>query len=96
MVLLQASGFPEILDDNNQPAEAVDPADPVQFKLEKEEADGLQGNEIVLQFLAFSRCVLNTPSLPWLLCGSSRQNSVPRACRVKECCLCFHLVRVLT
>ncbi|XP_059230231.1 nephrocystin-4 isoform X8 [Mustela nigripes] len=65
MVLLQASGFPEIVDDNNQPAEAVDPADPVKFKLEKEEADGLQGNEIVLQFLAFSRASQDCQGAPW-------------------------------
>ncbi|XP_022370202.1 nephrocystin-4 isoform X2 [Enhydra lutris kenyoni] len=65
MVLLQASGFPEILDANKQPAEAVDPADPVKFKLEKEEADRLQGNEIVLQFLAFSRASQDCQGAPW-------------------------------
>ncbi|GAB5574484.1 nephrocystin-4 isoform X5 [Prionailurus iriomotensis] len=54
MVLLQASGFPEILDANKQPAETVNPADSVQFNPQKEESDCLQGNEIVLQFLAFS------------------------------------------
>ena len=58
MVLLQASGFPEILDANKQPAETVNPADPVQFNPQKEESDCLQGNEIVLRFLAFSRYVL--------------------------------------
>jgi nephrocystin-4 len=55
MVLLQSSGFPEILDANKQPAEAVSPADPVRFSPQKEESDCLQSNEIVLQFLAFSR-----------------------------------------
>ncbi|XP_077007620.1 nephrocystin-4 isoform X4 [Tamandua tetradactyla] len=54
LVLLQSSGFPEILDANTQPAEAVDPTGPVTLNLQKEEADCLQGNEIVLQFLAFS------------------------------------------
>lgn len=56
LALLQAAGFPEILDASQQPAEAVSPADPVKFSLQKEEADRLRGNEVVLQFLAFSRC----------------------------------------
>lgn len=54
-MLLQSSGFPEILDASRRPAEAVSPTDPVKFNPQKEEADCLQGNEIVLQFLAFSR-----------------------------------------
>lgn len=58
MVLLQACGFPEILDANKQPAEAVNPTDPVKFNPQKEESDCLQSNEIVLHFLAFSRCDL--------------------------------------
>ncbi|XP_045856473.1 nephrocystin-4 isoform X1 [Meles meles] len=65
MVLLQAAGFPEILDANKQPAEAVDPADPVKFKPEKEDADCLQGNEIVLQFLALSRASQDCQGAPW-------------------------------
>ncbi|XP_045331391.1 nephrocystin-4 isoform X5 [Leopardus geoffroyi] len=65
MVLLQASGFPEILDANKQPAETVNPADPVQFNPQKEESDGLQGNEIVLQFLAFSRVSQDSRAAPW-------------------------------
>ncbi|KAB1267992.1 Nephrocystin-4 [Camelus dromedarius] len=59
MVLLQSAGFPEILDANQQPAEAVNPADPVKFNPQKEESDCLQSNEIVLQFLAFSRWILD-------------------------------------
>lgn len=55
MALLQSSGFPEILDAEKRPVEAVDPTDPVHFSPQKEEADRLQSNEIVLQFLAFSR-----------------------------------------
>ncbi|XP_006876981.1 PREDICTED: nephrocystin-4 [Chrysochloris asiatica] len=65
MVLLQASGFPEILDANQQPAEAVSPTDPVRFSPQKEEADCLQSNEIVLQFLAFSRVSQDHRSTPW-------------------------------
>lgn len=56
MALLQAAGFPEILDASQQPVEVVSPADPVKLSLQKEEADRLWGNEVVLQFLAFSRC----------------------------------------
>ena len=55
VVLLQSSGFPEILDARQQPVETVNPTDPVRFNPQKEESDCLRGNEIVLQFLAFSR-----------------------------------------
>uniref|UniRef100_A0A452SHK5 Nephrocystin 4 n=1 Tax=Ursus americanus TaxID=9643 RepID=A0A452SHK5_URSAM len=65
MVLLQASGFPEILDANKQPAEAVNPADPVKFNPQKEASDYLQSNEIVLQFLAFSRMSQDCQGAPW-------------------------------
>ncbi|XP_005079320.1 LOW QUALITY PROTEIN: nephrocystin-4 [Mesocricetus auratus] len=65
MVLLQSSGFPEILDASQQPVEAVNPEDPVRFNPQKEESDGLQGNEIVLQFLAFSRAAQDCPGAPW-------------------------------
>ncbi|XP_077007618.1 nephrocystin-4 isoform X2 [Tamandua tetradactyla] len=65
LVLLQSSGFPEILDANTQPAEAVDPTGPVTLNLQKEEADCLQGNEIVLQFLAFSRVSQDHRGTPW-------------------------------
>ncbi|XP_029801797.1 nephrocystin-4 [Suricata suricatta] len=63
--LLQASGFPEILDANRQPAEAVNPTDPVEFNPQKEESDRLQSNEIVLQFLAFSRVSQESGAAPW-------------------------------
>ncbi|XP_027626459.1 nephrocystin-4 isoform X2 [Tupaia chinensis] len=65
MVLLQSSGFPEILDANNQPAETVHPADPVKFDPQKEESDCFQSNEIVLQFLAFSRVAQDHRGTPW-------------------------------
>lgn len=52
---LRASGFPEVLDCNQEPAQAVDPADPMNVNLQLEEADLLQSNEIILQFLAFTR-----------------------------------------
>ncbi|KAK2488492.1 hypothetical protein MC885_012586 [Smutsia gigantea] len=65
MVLLQSSGFPEILDANKQPAEAVNPTDLVKFNPQKEESDCLQSNEIVLQFLAFSRVPQDGWATPW-------------------------------
>ncbi|NXG73381.1 NPHP4 protein, partial [Baryphthengus martii] len=52
---LHAAGFPEILDRNQVPVEISEPADPASFSLRLEEADPLQGNEIILQFLAFGR-----------------------------------------
>ncbi|XP_045402248.1 nephrocystin-4 isoform X3 [Lemur catta] len=65
MALLQSSGFPEILDASQQPAEAVNPADPVTFNPQKEESDCLQSNEIVLQFLAFSRVAQDSRGTSW-------------------------------
>ncbi|XP_055438430.1 nephrocystin-4 [Bubalus kerabau] len=65
LALLQSAGFPEILDANKQPAEAVSPTDTVKFSPQKEESDCLQGNEIVLQFLAFSRVPQDEQAAPW-------------------------------
>ncbi|KAM4872565.1 nephrocystin-4 isoform 2-T2 [Thomomys bottae] len=65
MVLLQSSGFPEILDASKQPVEAVNPAEPVRFHPQKEESDRLHSNEIVLQFLAFSRVAQDYHGAPW-------------------------------
>ncbi|XP_015285301.1 PREDICTED: nephrocystin-4 [Gekko japonicus] len=63
---LRASGFPEILDCNKEPAQVVDPVDPVDFNPQREEADFLQSNEIVLQFLAFTRTTQDrTTSVTW-------------------------------
>ncbi|XP_042334258.1 nephrocystin-4 isoform X2 [Sceloporus undulatus] len=52
---LRASGFPQLLDCNKEPVQMVEPTDPVHFDPQREEADLLQNNEIVLQFLAFTR-----------------------------------------
>ncbi|XP_075695596.1 nephrocystin-4 [Rhinoderma darwinii] len=51
---LHSAGFPDIFDCNNEVAEVVDPSSPVNFNPQREEADYLQCNEVVLQFLAFS------------------------------------------
>ncbi|NXQ57518.1 NPHP4 protein, partial [Anthoscopus minutus] len=52
---LHAAGFPDILDRNQEPVEISEPVELGSFNLQLEEADPLQGNEIVLQFLAFDR-----------------------------------------
>uniref|UniRef100_A0A8D2M443 Nephrocystin 4 n=1 Tax=Zonotrichia albicollis TaxID=44394 RepID=A0A8D2M443_ZONAL len=52
---LHAAGFPDILDCNQEPVEISEPVELGCFNLRLEEADPLQGNEIVLQFLAFGR-----------------------------------------
>lgn len=52
---LFSAGFPDILDRNGEVAEVLDPAEVVHFDPQREEADPLQANLLVLQFLAFSR-----------------------------------------
>ncbi|CAJ0967774.1 unnamed protein product [Ranitomeya imitator] len=64
MARLHSAGFPEISDCNNEVAEVVDPSSPVNFNPQREEADYLQCNEIILQFLAFSS-VLDDFSINW-------------------------------
>ncbi|XP_048823442.1 nephrocystin-4 isoform X2 [Lagopus muta] len=55
LALLHTFGFPEILDDNKEPLELTEPLNPAHFSPRLEEVDALQSNEIILQFLAFSR-----------------------------------------
>ncbi|NXW42416.1 NPHP4 protein, partial [Nyctiprogne leucopyga] len=62
---LHAAGFPEILDRNEEPVEISEPADPASFSLQLEEADPLQGNEIILQFLAFGRDARDSVEGTW-------------------------------
>ncbi|XP_040922087.1 nephrocystin-4 [Toxotes jaculatrix] len=52
---LYSAGFPEIVDCSGQVAEVLDPTEPVTFDPQREEADLLQGNLLVFQFLAFTR-----------------------------------------
>uniref|UniRef100_A0A8C5QD86 Nephrocystin 4 n=1 Tax=Leptobrachium leishanense TaxID=445787 RepID=A0A8C5QD86_9ANUR len=58
---LHSVGFSEILDCNNEVAEVLDPSSPVNFNPQREEADYLQCNEVVLQFLAFIETSTNWP-----------------------------------
>ncbi|KAM9217675.1 LOW QUALITY PROTEIN: nephrocystin-4 [Leptosomus discolor] len=62
---LHAAGFPEILDRNEEPVEISEPADPASLSLRLEEADPLQGNEIILQFLAFGRDAQDSAEAMW-------------------------------
>ncbi|XP_021272984.1 nephrocystin-4 isoform X2 [Numida meleagris] len=65
LALLHASGFPEILDGNKEPVEVTEPLDPARFSPRLEEADALQSNEIILQFLAFSRASQDSMEGTW-------------------------------
>ncbi|NXA88375.1 NPHP4 protein, partial [Melanocharis versteri] len=62
---LHAAGFPDILDRNQEPVEISEPVELGSFNLQLEEADLLQGNEIVLQFLAFGRDAQGSVEGPW-------------------------------
>ncbi|KFZ63786.1 Nephrocystin-4, partial [Antrostomus carolinensis] len=62
---LHHAGFPEILDRNEEPVEISEPADPASFSLQLEEDDPLQGNEIILQFLAFGRDAQDSVEGTW-------------------------------
>ncbi|KAM7030462.1 nephrocystin-4 [Acridotheres tristis] len=62
---LHAAGFPDILDRNQEPVEISEPVELGSFNLRLEEADPLQGNEIVLQFLAFGRDVQGSVEGLW-------------------------------
>ncbi|XP_034552451.1 nephrocystin-4 [Notolabrus celidotus] len=52
---LYSAGFPNIVDHSGQVAEVLDPTEPMPFDPQREEADLLQGNLLVFQFLAFTR-----------------------------------------
>ncbi|KAM9752077.1 nephrocystin-4 isoform 2-T2 [Menidia menidia] len=62
---LFSAGFPEIVDCSGQVAEILDPIEPLPFDLQREEADLLQGNLLVFQFLAFSRVPSAAVGLDW-------------------------------
>ncbi|XP_074538441.1 nephrocystin-4 [Halichoeres trimaculatus] len=52
---LYSAGFPNIVDHRGQAAEVLDPTEPMPFDPQCEDADPLQGNLLVFQFLAFTR-----------------------------------------
>lgn len=52
---LQSARFPQILDRNGKLADVIDGSTYIQFNLQKEEADSLTCNQLIFQFLAFSR-----------------------------------------
>jgi len=52
---LQSANFPAILDRFGKPADVFDGNSYLQFDMQKEEADMLTCNQIIIQFLAFSR-----------------------------------------
>jgi len=52
---LHSAGFPPILDRNRTAAEVVDPSDVPNYDENAEIRDRLKVNEIILQFMAFSR-----------------------------------------
>lgn len=54
---LQSANFPSILDRNDRIAEVIDINSHLQFDLQKEESDILACNQIIFQFLAFSRTI---------------------------------------
>lgn len=58
MAHLYSAGFPNIVDHRGEAAEVLDPTELLPFDPQREESDPLQGNLLLLQFLAFSRWVL--------------------------------------
>ena len=54
---LQSAKFPPITDRFGKMAEVIDGNSYVKFDLQKEEADMLTCNQIIIQFLAFSRTI---------------------------------------
>jgi len=52
---LYSAGFPPILDRNGTAAEVIDPCDVPHYDENAEVRDRLKVNEIILQFMAFSR-----------------------------------------
>lgn len=63
MAHLYSAGFPNIVDHRGEVAEVLDPTEELPFDPQREESDPLQGNLLVLQFLAFSRWDLTTSIL---------------------------------
>jgi len=91
---LFSTGFPQILDHQNQVAEVLDPSEPVNFDLQREEADHLQVNTLILQFLAFTRYVQFTPNRQTptnSFVGFCLISVFPLWCLLGLVRVCFHL-----
>ena len=52
---LSSAGFPSIVDRRGNPPQVIDPKEELPLHLDTEGMDQLQGNEIIIQFLALSR-----------------------------------------
>ncbi|XP_050411736.1 nephrocystin-4 isoform X2 [Patella vulgata] len=55
---LYSAGFPPIVDSNGDPPEVIDPQSRVMVNLAREHADPLQCNELIFQFLAYSKMLV--------------------------------------
>ncbi|KAL5014616.1 hypothetical protein ScPMuIL_008886 [Solemya velum] len=66
---LYSAGFPPVMDRNGEPPEVIDPRTPKTVNLQKEAMDSLQCNEIVFQFLAFSK-MLSLSDVPLRAAGT--------------------------
>ena len=53
---LSSAGFPSIVDRRGNPPLVIDPKEELPLNLDSEGMDQLLGNEIIIQFLALSRC----------------------------------------
>ncbi|XP_068699711.1 nephrocystin-4-like [Montipora foliosa] len=57
---LASAGFPPIVDRRGNPPHVIDPREELPISLDSEGKDQLLGNEIIIQFLALSRCYNRT------------------------------------
>ncbi|KAK2557771.1 Nephrocystin-4 [Acropora cervicornis] len=57
---LSSAGFPPIVDRRGNPPLAIDPKEELPLNLDSEATDNLLSNEIIIQFLALSRCYNRT------------------------------------
>ncbi|KAJ7394786.1 Nephrocystin-4 [Desmophyllum pertusum] len=57
---LSSAGFPSIVDRHGNPPQVIDPKEELPLHLDTEGMDQLLGNEIIIQFLALSRCYNRT------------------------------------
>lgn len=63
---LHSAGFPPILNRKGSAAEVVDPSDVANVDSYVEERDRLKVNEVILQFMAFSRYLVSLKFSPFV------------------------------